>query len=86
MNVLEDFYCPAVLNPEHVYSPSGEYCQISTDLNIKVYVTTVHFSRCAAYSQNLTHTHKQHTVFLLICVMYSWQNIWFWTPTLRKQL
>uniref|UniRef100_A0A8B9RJH5 Dynein, axonemal, heavy chain 1 n=1 Tax=Astyanax mexicanus TaxID=7994 RepID=A0A8B9RJH5_ASTMX len=33
MNVLEDFYCPAVLNPNHIYSASGEYRQISTDLN-----------------------------------------------------
>uniref|UniRef100_A0A8B9L8A4 Dynein, axonemal, heavy chain 1 n=1 Tax=Astyanax mexicanus TaxID=7994 RepID=A0A8B9L8A4_ASTMX len=26
MNVLEDFYCPAVLNPNHIYSASGDNC------------------------------------------------------------
>ncbi|KAI5607103.1 dynein heavy chain 1, axonemal, partial [Silurus asotus] len=41
MNVLEDFYCPAVLNPGHVYSPSGEYRQIGTDLNVKGYLSYI---------------------------------------------
>ncbi|XP_062843095.1 dynein axonemal heavy chain 1 [Trichomycterus rosablanca] len=41
MNVLQDFYCPAVLNAEHVYSPSGEYRQISTSLDIKGYLTYI---------------------------------------------
>ncbi|XP_027011591.1 dynein axonemal heavy chain 1 isoform X2 [Tachysurus fulvidraco] len=41
MNVLEDFYCPAVLNPEHAYSASGEYRQISTDQNIKGYLSYI---------------------------------------------
>ncbi|XP_076846923.1 dynein axonemal heavy chain 1 isoform X2 [Brachyhypopomus gauderio] len=41
MNVLEDFYCPAVLNPGHVYSESGEYRQISSDLDIKGYVSYI---------------------------------------------
>lgn len=36
LNILEDFYCPAVLEPAHIYSPSGEYRQISTDLDVKV--------------------------------------------------
>ena len=36
LNILEDFYCPAVLEPAHSYSPSGEYKQISTDLAVKV--------------------------------------------------
>ncbi|XP_030634236.1 dynein heavy chain 1, axonemal [Chanos chanos] len=38
LNVLEDFYCPAVLSPEHMYSASGEYRQISTDLDVKDYL------------------------------------------------
>ncbi|XP_072521546.1 dynein axonemal heavy chain 1 [Salminus brasiliensis] len=41
MNVLEDFYCPAVLNPDHIYSLSGEYRQISTDLDIKGYLSYI---------------------------------------------
>ncbi|KAI4880923.1 hypothetical protein NFI96_025448, partial [Prochilodus magdalenae] len=41
MNVLEDFYCPAVLNTNHIYSPSGEYRQISTDLDIKGYLSYI---------------------------------------------
>ncbi|MCJ8744212.1 hypothetical protein PDJAM_G00116030 [Pangasius djambal] len=41
MNVLEDFYCPAVLEPEHIYSPSGEYRQISTDLDLKGYLSYI---------------------------------------------
>lgn len=36
LNILEDFYCPAVLGLEHIYSPSGEYRQISTENNVKV--------------------------------------------------
>ncbi|RXN34314.1 dynein heavy chain axonemal [Labeo rohita] len=39
LNILEDFYCPAVLGPEHIYSPSGEYRQISTENNVKGYLT-----------------------------------------------
>ncbi|XP_058647833.1 dynein axonemal heavy chain 1 isoform X3 [Onychostoma macrolepis] len=39
LNILEDFYCPAVLGPEHLYSPSGEYRQISTENNVKGYLT-----------------------------------------------
>uniref|UniRef100_A0AAR2LEL7 Dynein, axonemal, heavy chain 1 n=1 Tax=Pygocentrus nattereri TaxID=42514 RepID=A0AAR2LEL7_PYGNA len=41
MNVLEDFYCPAVLNLDHIYSPSGEYRQISTELDIKGYLSYI---------------------------------------------
>lgn len=36
LNVLEDFYCPAVLNNDHIYSSSGAYQQIDTSLDIKV--------------------------------------------------
>uniref|UniRef100_A0A8C1R3A1 Dynein, axonemal, heavy chain 1 n=1 Tax=Cyprinus carpio TaxID=7962 RepID=A0A8C1R3A1_CYPCA len=39
LTILEDFYCPAVLGPEHLYSPSGEYKQISTENNVKGYLT-----------------------------------------------
>ncbi|KAI7795154.1 dynein axonemal heavy chain 1 [Triplophysa rosa] len=38
LNVLEDFYSPSVLSPEHVYSPSGEYRQINTENNVKGYL------------------------------------------------
>lgn len=36
MNILEDFYSPAVLSPEHSYSTSGVYHQIQPtyDLNV----------------------------------------------------
>lgn len=36
MNILEDFYNPAVLSPEHRYSKSGIYHQIppTYDLNV----------------------------------------------------
>uniref|UniRef100_A0A8C5G6F5 Uncharacterized protein n=1 Tax=Gouania willdenowi TaxID=441366 RepID=A0A8C5G6F5_GOUWI len=33
LSVLEDFYCPAVLNTDHVYSSSGVYHQIDTSSN-----------------------------------------------------
>jgi dynein heavy chain len=37
MNILEDFYNPAVLSPEHSYSASGVYHQIQPtyDLNVR---------------------------------------------------
>ncbi|KAJ8259834.1 hypothetical protein GJAV_G00174010 [Gymnothorax javanicus] len=38
LNILEDFYCPAVLDEGHIYSPSGEYRQISTEKDIKGYL------------------------------------------------
>ncbi|XP_069045720.1 dynein axonemal heavy chain 1 isoform X1 [Lepisosteus oculatus] len=38
LNILQDFYCPAVLNEEHAYSQSGIYCQISTTLNLGGYL------------------------------------------------
>ncbi|XP_031423008.1 dynein axonemal heavy chain 1 [Clupea harengus] len=41
LNILEDFYCPAVLEPAHSYSPSGEYKQISTDLDVKGYLAYI---------------------------------------------
>lgn len=36
MNILEDFYNPKVLLPEHIYSDSGIYHQIQPtyDLNV----------------------------------------------------
>lgn len=36
MNILEDFYSPVVLSPEHSYSSSGIYHQIQPtyDLNV----------------------------------------------------
>lgn len=36
MNILEDFYNPEVLYPEHIYSASGIYHQIQPtyDLNV----------------------------------------------------
>ncbi|CAI5661732.1 unnamed protein product [Oreochromis niloticus] len=36
LSVLEDFYCPAVLSSDHVYSASGVYQQIDTKLDIKI--------------------------------------------------
>ncbi|KAI1890876.1 hypothetical protein AGOR_G00158120 [Albula goreensis] len=38
LNILEDFYCPAVLSEDHFYSPSGEYRQICTENDIKGYL------------------------------------------------
>ncbi|KAJ8395762.1 hypothetical protein AAFF_G00029990 [Aldrovandia affinis] len=38
LNILEDFYCPAVLSEEHIYTPSGEYRQISTKNDINGYL------------------------------------------------
>lgn len=39
MNILEDFYSPAVLFPEHSYSASGVYHQIQPtyDLNVSTH-------------------------------------------------
>ncbi|XP_054640454.1 dynein axonemal heavy chain 1 isoform X2 [Dunckerocampus dactyliophorus] len=42
LSVLEDFYCPAVLNEEHVYSESGVYRQIETNVDIKGYLAYIH--------------------------------------------
>lgn len=36
LSVLDDFYCPSVLTDDHVYSSSGVYRQIDTNLDIKV--------------------------------------------------
>ncbi|KAM9856968.1 dynein axonemal heavy chain 1 [Aulostomus maculatus] len=38
LSVLEDFYCPAVLAEDHVYSSSGVYRQIDRSLDIKGYL------------------------------------------------
>lgn len=39
MNILEDFYSPDVLSPEHSYSDSGIYHQIPAtyDLNVSLH-------------------------------------------------
>lgn len=36
LSVLEDFYCPAVLEEDYAYSESGVYRQIETNVDIKV--------------------------------------------------
>uniref|UniRef100_A0A668T5Z5 Dynein axonemal heavy chain 1 n=1 Tax=Oreochromis aureus TaxID=47969 RepID=A0A668T5Z5_OREAU len=41
LSVLEDFYCPAVLSSDHVYSASGVYRQIDTKLDIKGYLAYI---------------------------------------------
>ncbi|XP_030585284.1 LOW QUALITY PROTEIN: dynein heavy chain 1, axonemal-like [Archocentrus centrarchus] len=41
LSVLEDFYCPAVLSRNHVYSSSGVYQQIDTNLNIEGYLAYI---------------------------------------------
>uniref|UniRef100_A0A3Q3VIP2 Dynein axonemal heavy chain 1 n=1 Tax=Mola mola TaxID=94237 RepID=A0A3Q3VIP2_MOLML len=38
LSMLEDFYCPAVLTDDHVYSSSGVYRQIDTNLDVKGYL------------------------------------------------
>ncbi|XP_061731227.1 dynein axonemal heavy chain 1 [Nerophis ophidion] len=42
LSVLEDFYCPAVLSEEHIYSASGVYRQIETNVDIKGYLAYIH--------------------------------------------
>ncbi|XP_069004796.1 dynein axonemal heavy chain 1 [Embiotoca jacksoni] len=41
LSVLEDIYCPAVLIDDHVYSSSGVYRQIDTNLDIKGYLAYI---------------------------------------------
>ncbi|XP_026203417.1 dynein heavy chain 1, axonemal [Anabas testudineus] len=41
LSVLEDFYCPAVLVDDYVYSSSGVYRQIDTKLDIKGYLAYI---------------------------------------------
>ncbi|XP_030213444.1 dynein heavy chain 1, axonemal [Gadus morhua] len=41
LNVLEDFYCPAVLSPGHLYTVSGDYRQIDTQLGIQDYLAYI---------------------------------------------
>ncbi|XP_056267415.1 dynein axonemal heavy chain 1 [Pseudoliparis swirei] len=41
LNVLDDFYCPAVLQEDHVYSSSGVYRQIDTNLDLKGYLAFI---------------------------------------------
>ena len=36
MNILNDFYCPAVLSDDHKFSESGIYHQMSTESTHKV--------------------------------------------------
>ncbi|XP_066555780.1 dynein axonemal heavy chain 1 [Amia ocellicauda] len=38
LSLLEDFYCPAVLEEQHQYSPSGVYHQISTACDLTGYL------------------------------------------------
>ncbi|XP_061640432.1 dynein axonemal heavy chain 1 isoform X2 [Phyllopteryx taeniolatus] len=42
LSVLEDFYCPGVLQEDHVYSQSGVYRQIETNVDIKGYLAYIH--------------------------------------------
>lgn len=41
LSILEDFYCPAVLQADHIYSPSGVYRQIDTSLDVKGYLAYI---------------------------------------------
>ncbi|XP_072239156.1 dynein axonemal heavy chain 1 [Leuresthes tenuis] len=41
LSVLEDFYCPAVLSADHVYSSSGIYRQIDSNLDVKAYLAYI---------------------------------------------
>ncbi|XP_037386166.1 dynein axonemal heavy chain 1 isoform X5 [Talpa occidentalis] len=41
MNILEDFYCPAVLFPEHSYSASGFYHQIQPTHDLNSYLSYI---------------------------------------------
>ncbi|XP_004676628.1 PREDICTED: dynein heavy chain 1, axonemal [Condylura cristata] len=41
MNILEDFYCPAVLFPEHSYSASGIYHQIQPTYDLNSYLSYI---------------------------------------------
>ncbi|XP_068171919.1 dynein axonemal heavy chain 1 [Antennarius striatus] len=41
LSMLEDFYSPAVLIDDHVYSPSGIYRQIDSSLHIKDYLAYI---------------------------------------------
>ncbi|XP_054472107.1 dynein axonemal heavy chain 1 [Anoplopoma fimbria] len=41
LSVLDGFYCPAVLNDDYVYSSSGVYRQIDTNLDIKGYLAYI---------------------------------------------
>uniref|UniRef100_A0A8D3C1H3 Dynein, axonemal, heavy chain 1 n=1 Tax=Scophthalmus maximus TaxID=52904 RepID=A0A8D3C1H3_SCOMX len=41
LSVLEDFYCPAVLLDDYLYSSSGVYRQIDTNLDIKGYLAYI---------------------------------------------
>ncbi|XP_076985176.1 dynein axonemal heavy chain 1 isoform X7 [Tamandua tetradactyla] len=41
MNILEDFYSPAVLSPEHSYSASGVYHQIQPTYDLNGYISYI---------------------------------------------
>ncbi|CAJ1051390.1 LOW QUALITY PROTEIN: dynein heavy chain 1%2C axonemal [Xyrichtys novacula] len=41
LSVLEDFYCPSVLVNDHIYSSSGVYRQIDTNLDVKGYLAYI---------------------------------------------
>ena len=47
MNILNDFYCPAVLSDEHVFSESGIYHQMTADTTHKV--RTYMYMSCTFY-------------------------------------
>ena len=38
MNILDDYYNSEVVNPQHVYSESGVYHQLSPEINLEVCV------------------------------------------------
>lgn len=41
LSILEDFYCPNVLEADHIYSPSGVYRQIDTTMDVKGYLAYI---------------------------------------------
>ncbi|XP_008570797.1 PREDICTED: dynein heavy chain 1, axonemal [Galeopterus variegatus] len=41
MNILEDFYSPAVLSPDHIYSASGVYHQIQPTYDLNGYLSYI---------------------------------------------
>ncbi|KAM9758655.1 dynein axonemal heavy chain 1 [Menidia menidia] len=42
LSVLGDFFCPGALSADHVYSPSGVYRQIDSNLDVKAYLAYIH--------------------------------------------
>ena len=65
MNILNDFYCPAVLSDDHVFSESGIYHQMIAESTHKVHVYTDSYSAESVHCYNII-------MLCSVCLVFVW--------------